>query len=74
MQLFGAKIRENIISDHQSRSVGLTGNPAHFFERSSISVDVNSTKLVSVFVEIVLGQVTPRATGFYVKKQLRLMH
>jgi hypothetical protein len=74
LQLFRTEIRKNFIANYKSGSIGLAGYPSHFVESDSISPDVDSTKLVSVFVKVFLRQITPRATGFHVKKQLRLIH
>jgi hypothetical protein len=73
-QLFRTEIRKNFVSNYKSGSIGLAGYPSHFIESDSISPDVDSTKLVSVFAKVFLCQITPRATGFYVKKQFRLIH
>jgi hypothetical protein len=73
-QFIRSKIRQNFIADHKRGGIGLAGYPSHFVESDSIFADVDSAKLVSVFVEVFLGQVTPRATGFYIKKQLGLIH
>ena len=74
VQLFRAEIGQNFISDHKRGGIGLPGYPSHFVESDPIFRDVDSAKLVSAFVEVFFGQVAPRATGFYVKKQLRLIH
>jgi hypothetical protein len=74
VQLVRTKIRKNFISNHKRWSIGLSGYPPHFIESDSIFPDVDPAKLVSVFVKVFLGQFTPRASGFYVKKQLGLIH
>jgi hypothetical protein len=52
----------------------LAGYPPHFFVSDSISKNVDPAKLVSVFLKVFFGHIAPRATGLYVKKQLRLIH
>jgi hypothetical protein len=74
VQLVRTKIRKNFISNHERWSIGLSGYPPHFVESDSIFPDIDPAKLVSVFVKVFLDQFTPRATGFYVKKQLGLIH
>ena len=74
LQLFRTEIRKNFVSNQKSGSVGLAGYPSHVGESDSISLDVDSTKLVSMFAKVFLCQITPRATGFHIKKQLRLIH
>jgi hypothetical protein len=73
-QLFRTKIGKNFISNHKRGGIGLPGYPSHFVESDSIFQDVYPAKRVSVVVKVFFSQVAPRATGFYVKKQLRLIH
>jgi hypothetical protein len=74
LQLFWTKIRKNFISDHKRGSIGLAGYPPHFVVSDSISENIDPAKLVSVFLKVFFGHIAPRATGLYVKKQLRLIH
>jgi hypothetical protein len=74
VQLFRTEIRQNFVLDYKRRSIGLPGYLPHFVVSRSISENVDPAKFVSVFVKVFFGHVAPRATGFYVKKQLRLIH